>query len=221
MFGFALFFGTFAFPLYARCAADVNDSVEEGGFVEASSGLLMLYAAGAVVGPLVASATTALVGPNGLFVYTSVVHAAMALFAVHRMRQHARPDADEHSRLQTRRVSRRPSPCSTHWASRPRSREPRRRSAGSEDRGRRVAPVLRPPPPIDRPKGQDEPPGNLRRLYASMGREPLACPSTTSTRCSDPLSDSGTSALSGSRAPSELTRNTPRPTGAGFSTMIW
>ena len=94
VFGFALLFGMFAFPLYALCAAHMNDSVEEGGFVEASSGLLMLYAAGAVVGPLLASATMGLVGPNGLFLFTSFVHAATGLFVVHRMRQHARPDAD-------------------------------------------------------------------------------------------------------------------------------
>ncbi len=94
VFGFAMLFGVFAFPLYALCAAHMNDSVEEGGFVEASSGLLMLYAAGAVIGPVVASGAMGLVGPNGLFLFTAAVHAAMALFALHRMRQHARPDAD-------------------------------------------------------------------------------------------------------------------------------
>jgi MFS family permease len=42
IFSFSILFGIFAFPLYALCAAHMNDSVEPGGFVEASSGLLLL-----------------------------------------------------------------------------------------------------------------------------------------------------------------------------------
>ncbi len=91
MFVFAILFGGFAFPLYALCAAHMNDSVEAGGFVEASSGLLLLYAAGAVAGPLIASTMMRLIGPNGLFLFTTLVHSLMALFALYRIRQHARP----------------------------------------------------------------------------------------------------------------------------------
>jgi MFS family permease len=82
---FSMLFGAFALPLYALCAAHMNDFVEPGGFVEASSGLLLLYAGGAVVGPLVASATMRGMGPGGLFVFTAVAHTAMAAFAVYRM----------------------------------------------------------------------------------------------------------------------------------------
>ena len=49
----AIFFGLFALPLYALCASHLNDQVEEDGYVEAASGLLLLYAAGAIVAPLV------------------------------------------------------------------------------------------------------------------------------------------------------------------------
>jgi hypothetical protein len=80
-----MLFGAFALPLYALCAAHLNDFVEEGGFVEASSGLLLLYAGGAVVGPIMASATMRGMGPGGLFVFTAAAHAAMAAFAVYRM----------------------------------------------------------------------------------------------------------------------------------------
>jgi MFS family permease len=92
---FSFLFGLFAFPLYAICAAHMNDSVEAGGFVEASSGLLLLYAAGAIVGPLIASAAMRLVGPEGLYFFTAVTHISMAGFAVYRLgRRERRPEEE-------------------------------------------------------------------------------------------------------------------------------
>ncbi len=91
MFVLSMLFGAFALPLYALCAAHMNDFVEAGGFVEASSGLLLLYAGGAVVGPIVASAAMRGMGPGGLFVFTAAVHAAMAGFAIYRMTLRAAP----------------------------------------------------------------------------------------------------------------------------------
>lgn len=99
IFVFAVLFGVFAFPLYSLCAAHMNDSVQTGGFVEAASGLLLLYAAGAILGPLIAAIAMRVIGPTGLFFYTSVVHVAMALFAIHRMRRHARPPEEERERF--------------------------------------------------------------------------------------------------------------------------
>jgi MFS family permease len=89
------FFGVFALPLYALCAAHMNDFVKEGGFVEASSGLLLLYAGGAVVGPIAAAAAMKAGGPGGLFTFTAAAHAAMAVFAIFRMtRRPRRPEAE-------------------------------------------------------------------------------------------------------------------------------
>lgn len=91
IFAFSILYGIFAFPLYALSAAHMNDSVEPGGFIEASSGLLLLFAFGAVVGPLIASVAMRFFEPQALFLYTAVVHIAMAIFAICRMRQSARP----------------------------------------------------------------------------------------------------------------------------------
>lgn len=92
-FVFAAAFGLFAFPLYAIAAAHMNDSVAPGGFVEASGGLLLLFAAGAVVGPVVASVAMRVIGPNGLFIHTAIIHVLLAMFTVYRMRQtDARPE---------------------------------------------------------------------------------------------------------------------------------
>lgn len=81
----AIVFGFFALPLYALCAAHLNDQVEEDEYVEASSGLLLLYASGAVVGPLVASALMNHFGPTTLFLFTGAVHSVLVVFAVARM----------------------------------------------------------------------------------------------------------------------------------------
>lgn len=87
IFIFSVLFGAFAFPLYSLSAAHMNDSVEHGGFVEASSGLLLLYGAGAVVGPLIASAAMRFIGAPGLFAFTAAVHVVMGVFTLYRMRR--------------------------------------------------------------------------------------------------------------------------------------
>jgi len=88
-------FGIFAFPVYAISVAHTNDHVPHGEFVESSSGLLLLFGAGAVVGPLVASNAMNWIGPQGLYVFTALVHMAMACFALYRMHRRERASAEE------------------------------------------------------------------------------------------------------------------------------
>ena len=92
---FAGAFGFFAFPIYALCVAHLNDFVEQDGFVEAASGLLLVFAAGAVVGPLVAAAGMRFYGVDGLFVFTAAVHFATAGYALYRLTQRAAPRAED------------------------------------------------------------------------------------------------------------------------------
>lgn len=84
---FAGLFGFFAFPLYSLCTAHMNDFVQPDGFVEAASGLLLVYAGGAVLGPLIASAFMRFYGLDALFAFTAVVHTGMVVFTVYRMRR--------------------------------------------------------------------------------------------------------------------------------------
>ena len=92
---FSFLFGVFAFPLYAICAAHMNDSIEAGGFVEASGGLLLLYATGAVIGPVVASVMMGFIGPGGLYIFMAAAHIAMTAFTIYRIGRRARrSDAD-------------------------------------------------------------------------------------------------------------------------------
>jgi MFS family permease len=92
---FAIFFGLFAIPIYALSAAHMNDSVEADGFVESSGALLLLYGAGAVVGPLIASPAMGYFGPAGLFGFTALVHGTLAGFTLYRMRRRTRRPEEE------------------------------------------------------------------------------------------------------------------------------
>lgn len=88
-------FGTFMFALYPLCIAHVNDHVGEGGFVEASSGLLLLQGSGAVVGPVLAATGMAWVGSSALFVFTAGVHALLLVFVFSRLQRSVRPLAQD------------------------------------------------------------------------------------------------------------------------------
>ena len=96
MFIFAALFGLFAFPIYALSVAHMNDFVNHDEFVEAASALLLVFALGAVIGPVVASILMRHYGVGMLFVFTAVVHAATALLTLYRMGQRATPPQAEH-----------------------------------------------------------------------------------------------------------------------------
>ncbi|MFT5487555.1 MAG: MFS family permease [Alphaproteobacteria bacterium] len=93
---FAFLFGIFALPLYTLCVAHLNDFVEPAGYIEAASGLLLVYALGAVAGPMVASLAIRFIGIESLFGYTACVHLAMAAFAYYRLRERAPAPKEEH-----------------------------------------------------------------------------------------------------------------------------
>ena len=90
-----LLWGLTTFPLYSICAAHMNDHVAEGGFVEASSGLLLIFAAGAVLGPMIVSPIMTLRTPYALFNLIAAIQLLLAGFAVYRMRVGKRvPEAE-------------------------------------------------------------------------------------------------------------------------------
>jgi len=80
-------FGAAAFSLYGFCVAHANDHGTPEDFVEISAGLLLVFGAGAVAGPLIASAVMEGLGAAFLFLFTSVVHGAMALWTFWRMKR--------------------------------------------------------------------------------------------------------------------------------------
>jgi MFS family permease len=93
--GLVFGFGAFSFPLYALAVAHANDHAAPEDFVETSGGLLLTYAAGAVIGPVVASTVMAVIGVGGLFAYMCVVYVVFAAFVLVRIRQRAAIPAAE------------------------------------------------------------------------------------------------------------------------------
>ena len=92
----AFAFGLFAFPLYSLCVAHTNDFADESKYVEVACGLLLVYAIGAVAGPIVASIFMSFVGAGGLFLFTALVHICMIVFVVYRLRQRDIAPSEEH-----------------------------------------------------------------------------------------------------------------------------
>ena len=93
--GLSAAFGGFAMPLYAVSVAHANDHAEDTRFVATAGGLLLVYGFGASLGPLIASALMGYYGSGGLFMFTTFVHAALALFATVRLVLRPRPKQDD------------------------------------------------------------------------------------------------------------------------------
>ncbi len=83
-FALATLHGGFMVPLYALCLAHANDYAPNEALVEVSSGLLLVYAAGAVLGPLGAGPIMDHFGPGGLFLAMAAVLGLLALVVAFR-----------------------------------------------------------------------------------------------------------------------------------------
>ncbi|NWG45771.1 MAG: MFS transporter [Alphaproteobacteria bacterium] len=81
--------GACALTGYALCIAHVNDHVQAGDFVEASSGLLMAFAVGAALGPLLAGVGGEVARGAAPFAVMAVSSAGLAGFALYRILQRA------------------------------------------------------------------------------------------------------------------------------------
>ena len=93
---FPFVFGFFVFPLYTLCAAHMNDWVSADEYVDAAGVLLLLYAGGAIAGSVLGSGAMQILGPDGLFFYTAVMHASLAVFIVVRLWVRPPRIGDEH-----------------------------------------------------------------------------------------------------------------------------
>lgn len=78
-------FGVFAFPVYAVSVAHANDLASPTDYVEISSGLLLVFGLGCVLGPALTTTLQAVVQVPSLFLFTSAIHLALALFTTWRI----------------------------------------------------------------------------------------------------------------------------------------
>jgi len=84
-------FGGLSFALYPLCVAHTNDHVPPERRVGATGGLVLVYSAGAAVGPLAGAAAMSAVGPSGLFILIAAATGVTAAFGFWRLA--ARPAA--------------------------------------------------------------------------------------------------------------------------------
>ena len=77
--------GASALPIYSLGVAHANDHAAPNEFVETSSGLLLVYAAGAVAAPPLAAGMLSMAGSETLFLFPAAVHLALFVFVLQRM----------------------------------------------------------------------------------------------------------------------------------------
>ena len=89
-----LLWGGFALSIYALSLAHAADFADPQEMVPLSSSLLLVWAAGSVIGPALATVAMDLTGPGGLFFYSGLVALLLAGFVVWRMtrRRPLRPE---------------------------------------------------------------------------------------------------------------------------------
>jgi MFS family permease len=90
LFVLAALYGSMAFTVYTLCVAHANDLVHRKRAVEVSSGLLLVFSAGAILGPILASAMMQAFGHGGLYLHTAVSHASIAIVML--LRAQVRPN---------------------------------------------------------------------------------------------------------------------------------
>jgi len=89
-------FGATIYAMYPVIVAHANDHAAPGTSIQVSGGLLMIYAVGAIAGPLIAGVAMSLTGPGGLFMTTVAAHVLMVLYTALRiMRRAAVPEAEK------------------------------------------------------------------------------------------------------------------------------
>lgn len=91
----AMAFGGSAYSVYPISATHANDHADRRYTVAVSSGLLLSWAIGSIIGPLLATAAMGLLGPAGLFLYTAVVGGLLCLYIVWRMTRRAPVPAEQ------------------------------------------------------------------------------------------------------------------------------
>ena len=88
--------GFFAFPMYAIAVAHANDYADADDYVMVSSGLLLMYGAGAIIGPFFASAVITITGASGLYLMTMLVHASLAAYVLLRIFRRTSAPSEQH-----------------------------------------------------------------------------------------------------------------------------
>jgi MFS family permease len=89
--------GASAFVLYPLSSSHAQGLTARENSVEVSTGLLLAYTVGAIVGPTVAAWMMSHIGPQALFIHNAAIHVLFVAFVVWRLWQRP-PSAEGSSR---------------------------------------------------------------------------------------------------------------------------
>jgi MFS family permease len=78
-------FGGAMLPVYSLCVAHANDRMSSGQYVLVSRALLLVFGAGASIGPSLAALLMDWLAPEVLFGYCALIYGAAGLFTAYRM----------------------------------------------------------------------------------------------------------------------------------------
>ncbi|MEL6947154.1 MAG: MFS transporter [Pseudomonadota bacterium] len=99
-------YGGVIFSIYSLAVAHANDFADSSDFVKVSSGLLMLYGVGTMVGPLFTASLMDLTGPAGVFTATTIAHTIFAAYSFYRTFRREQVAEDERTDFQTMALTR-------------------------------------------------------------------------------------------------------------------
>jgi MFS family permease len=93
----AAIYGGLMFSLYGISVAHTNDHLEQGQVLEATRGLLLIYGAGALSGPLLGGIAMELFGPVGLPALSAGIAGLLAIYGLFRMTRRLPPPLADQS----------------------------------------------------------------------------------------------------------------------------
>ena len=82
---FTTIYAGFALPMFTLNLAYVNDFIDKEKFVAAGAGLQIIFGIGAMGGPFIASIFMNQYGPNGFFIYLTIIHLLIGVFGLYRI----------------------------------------------------------------------------------------------------------------------------------------
>ena len=94
LFGIIALYGAMSYTLYSIIVAHANDYADASNFVTVSSGLLLLYGIGTIIGPTVGGVLMA-GAPYRLFLVTGLAHLLVAAYAIYRSTRRAAVPAED------------------------------------------------------------------------------------------------------------------------------
>ncbi|WP_343313923.1 MFS transporter [Brucella sp. BE17] len=95
LYGMMFLFGFVLYPIYSLNVAHANDYADASEFVQVSSGLLIVYGIGSMLGPALSGPLMDLIGAPGFFVTMAVSYGIYGLHAFWRIKRFERPAISE------------------------------------------------------------------------------------------------------------------------------